>query len=295
MTIDSVADVSGVRTDKRRFGVVLSAALAALLVAVAVGAASAWWWRDARDAAAAAEAKTKQLPDWGGLWTVDRDPKHPWGIGDPKWKPEIAKQVEQQNADDKAGKPHNIYIDCLPEGMPSFVVMTLAAFEFLFTPGRVTIVSEFDGNRQRHIYTDGRPHPSEDDLEPTFNGHSIGHWEGDALVVDTVGLFPQNYLPLGQSIGVPNNGDLHIEERIYPTGPDRLRFELVVHAPHVLTEPWHVSRNFKRLPDRKAELVEGSCRQGDFVSARDAHGNYIWAPIAHDPGGAPLPQLTQAP
>jgi hypothetical protein len=229
------------------------------------------------------------LPDWAGLWTVDRDPKHPWGEGDPKWAPAAAAQIEAQQALDKAGNPRNIYIDCLPEGMPSFVIMTVAALEFLFTPGRVTILGEFDGNRLRRIYTDRRQHPADPDL--TFNGHSIGHWEGDTLVVDTVGLLPQNYLPVGQSVAVPNNGDMHIEERIHLIGPDKLRFELVIQAPHMLAEPWHIQRTFARQADRKLEITEGSCRQGDFVSSKDDQGNYVWLLLSHDQGGAPLPTV----
>ncbi|MET0390033.1 MAG: hypothetical protein ABW321_28930 [Polyangiales bacterium] len=263
----------------------------ALFIALAVIAASIpaslWVLRRPPPQAAAVAPARPALPDWSGLWTVERDPKHPWGVGDPSWTPEAAKQIADLQAQEKAGKPRNVYIDCLPEGMPSFVIMTVAAMEFLFTPDRVTILGEFDGNRLRRIYTDGRPHPA--DPDPTFNGHSIGHWEGDNLLIDTVGLHPQNYLPLGQAVALPNNGDLHIEERIRPLGPDRLRFELVVHAPHVLSEPWRVTRTFVRLPDRKAELVEASCRQGDFVAGRDEHGNAVWLPIAHDQGGAPLP------
>jgi hypothetical protein len=260
--------------------------LAALVLIAVTIPLTIWLWRRPTAPPLAADATTA-LPDWSGLWTVERDPKHPWGVGDPVWTPDAAKQIEALQAEEKAGNPRNVYIDCLPEGMPSFVMMTVAALEFLFTPGRVTILGEFDGNRLRRIYTDGRPHPSDPDL--TFNGHSVGHWEGDTLVVDTVGLLPQNYLPLGQAVALPNNGDMHIEERIHPLSKDRLRFELVVHAPHMLHEPWQITRTFVRQANRKLEIVEASCRQGDFTSGRDAHGNHIWVPIAHDPGGAPLP------
>jgi hypothetical protein len=266
------------------------AKLGALLTIAVAAAGLAWLWsvRHAPPPSASNAAPAEPaLPDWGGLWTVERDPKHPWGIGDPVWTAAAAPQIAALQEAEKSGTPRNIYIDCLPEGMPSFVIMTVAALEILFTPGRVTILGEFDGNRLRRIYTDGRPHPA--DPDPTFNGHSIGHWEGQTLVVDTVGLLPQNYLPIGQAVALPNNGDMHIEERIQLVAPNKLRFELVVHAPHMLAEPWHVTRTFLRQADRKLELGEGSCRQGDFVSARDSHDNAIWLPIPHDPGGAPLP------
>ena len=228
------------------------------------------------------------LPDWGGLWVPDRsDPKHPFGKGDPVWNPAAEKQIQALTAADKAGNPVNIYVNCLPEGMPSFVVMTLNATEFLFTPGRVTILGEFDGNRLRRIYTDGRKHPT--DPDPTFNGHSIGHWEGETLVVDTVGILPQVFLPTGQAVALPNNGDMHIAERIFLVDVNTLKFELTVTAPHVLAAPWKVSRLFKRQADRGAEIVEASCRQGDFLEKTDANGNAIFVPIPHQEGGAPLP------
>jgi len=229
-----------------------------------------------------------RLPDWGGLWVPDRsDPKHAFGKGDPVWTPAAAKQIEALTAADKAGKPVNIYVNCLPEGMPSFVIMTLNATEFLFTPGRVTILGEFDGNRLRRIYTDGRKHPA--DPDPTFNGHSIGHWEGETLVVDTIGILPQTFLPTGQAVALPNNGDMHIAERIHLLDPNTLSFELTVTAPHVLAAPWKISRSFKRQADRSAEIVEASCRQGDFLEKTDENGNAIFVPIPHQEGGAPLP------
>ncbi|MET0287136.1 MAG: DUF6644 family protein [Polyangiales bacterium] len=239
---------------------------------------------DAVDPIAALQA----LPDWSGLWTPLREEgKSAFGQGEPTWTPQAQVQFDALKAAEKSGVPRNIYIDCLPEGMPSYVIMTLNAQEFLFTPGRVTILGEFDGNRLRRIYTDGRGHPT--DPDPTFNGHSIGHWEGDVLVVDTIGLLPQNFLPLGQALGLPNNGDMHIVEHIRPIGPDQLRFELEITAPKMLAKPWLVTRTFTRLPDRGAEIVEASCRQGDFIPGKDASGNDVWLPIAHDQGGAPLP------
>jgi hypothetical protein len=264
----------------------LIALLAAALVIVSVFAARTA--RRLRDVEQTDWAALGRLPDWGGLWVPDRrDPTHPFGTGDPPWNAQAARQIDALKAAEKAGRPHNVYIDCLPEGMPSFVIMTLNAVEFLFTPGRVTILGEFDGNRLRRIYTDGRPHPADPDL--TFNGHSIGHWEGDTLVVDTVAILPQTFLPVGQAVALPNNGDMHIVERIRLTDHDALSFDLEITAPHQLAAPWRITRHFVRRPDRRAEIVEASCRQGDFASAQDAQGNFIFTPIAHEEGGAPLP------
>jgi hypothetical protein len=237
----------------------------------------------ARDWAALAK-----LPDWSGTWTPAPDDRaFPLGRNEPKWLPDVARQVQQLKADDAAGRPRNVYVNCLPEGMPSFPLMTLNALEFLFTPGRVTVLGEFDGNRLRRIYTDGRSHPADPDL--TFNGHSIGRWEGTTLVVDTVAFLPEVYLPLAQAVAFPNNGGMRIAERIHLVSADRLIDELVVSAPQVLAEPWRITRSFVRSRERRFDIVEASCRQGDFYEAKDEHGNAVFLPIEHEEGGAPVP------
>jgi hypothetical protein len=237
---------------------------------------------------AAAWAALAKLPDWSGTWSPAPDDKaFPLNRKEPKWLPDAARQILELKADDAAGKPRNVYVNCLPEGMPSFPLMTVNALEFLFTPGRVTVLGEFDGNRLRRIYTDGRAHPQDPDL--TFNGHSIGHWERGTLVVDTVALLPEVYLPLGQAVALPNNGDMHIEERIHLVSTDRLIDELVIYAPHMLAEPWKISRSFVRSRERRFDIIEASCRQGDFYEAKDNEGNAVFLPIDHEAGGAPLP------
>jgi hypothetical protein len=233
-------------------------------------------------------ANLAKLPDWSGTWTPAPDDRaFPLGRNEPKWLPDAARQVQQLKDEDAAGSPRNVFVNCLPEGMPSFPLMTVNALEFLFTPGRVTILGEFDGNRLRRIYTDGRPHPADPDL--TFNGHSIGRWEKGTLLVDTLGILPEVYLPLGQAVAFPNNGDMHIEERIHLVGPDRLIDELTVIAPRVLAEPWVVSRSFVRSRERRFDIVEASCRQGDFREGKDANNNAVFIPIDHEAGGAPVP------
>ena len=113
--------------------------------------------------------------------------------------------------------------------MPSYMLITHNAFELLITPGRVTLLGEGDGNRLRRIYTDGRAHPA--DPDPSFHGHSIGHWEDGTLVVDTVAVLPQSYIAISESVGMPNNGDMHIVERIHLKGADTLLDDLSVGRP----------------------------------------------------------------
>jgi hypothetical protein len=233
-------------------------------------------------------AALAKLPDWSGTWSPAPDDRaFPLGRKEPKWLPGAERQVQKLKDDEAAGMPRNVFVNCLPEGMPSFPLMTVNALEFLFTPGRITVLGEFDGNRLRRVYTDGRSHPADPDL--SFNGHSIGHWEKDTLVVDTIGLLPEVYLPLGQAVALPNNGDMHIKERIHLVGADRLIDELIIDAPHVLAEPWVISRSFVRSRERRFDIAEASCRQGDFREGRDVSDNAVFVPIDHEAGGAPLP------
>jgi hypothetical protein len=240
---------------------------------------------------AQAWADIAKLPDLSGVWL----PKPLAPVNGiyvpadnlPVFTPKAQARIDRMLAEDKAGKPENIFVDCLPEGMPGFVLMTLNAAEFLVTPGRVTVLGEFDGNRLRRIWTDGRGHPDDPDL--TFNGHSIGHWEGQTLVVDTVGILPQVYIPLGQSVGVPNNGDMHVVERIHLTAPDILVDDMTIFAPKVLAKPWVYSRAFTRKRDRAFDVVEASCRQGDFTQDTDADGFAVFRPLTRTQGGAPVP------
>ena len=134
-------------------------------------------------------------------------------------------------------------------------------------PGRVTMLGEVDSNRMRQIYTDGRSHPEDPDL--TMHGHSIGHWDGDVLVVDTIGGRAQAYIAISEAAGIPNNGDMHIVERLSLAKPNVLRDELEITAPKVLTAPWQTTRIFLRYPDRHYEITEGECVQEDLVPGKD--------------------------
>jgi hypothetical protein len=259
-----------------------SAWMAAIVAAGATFAAApaAAADQEAIDAAPTAQdwQALAKLPDWSGVWTpVISDQVAQEKSNRPPWKPEIAKQIDHMYAEEHAGRPFPIIDHCFPTGMPSWMLITHNAFEILFTPGRVTILGEGDGNRLRRIYTDGRPHPP--DPDPSFHGHSIGHWQGDVLVVDTVALLPQAYLAVNEAVGVPNNGDMHIVERLHLHGPDTLLDDLEISANKLLSQTWRTTRKYYRQRAQKYEITEGVCTQGSFTDAVDKNGNAIFAPI----------------
>lgn len=237
---------------------------------------------------AAAWAALARLPDWSGVWTPNITDQMDRIKSDPiPWNPSAAAQIAKLEAQEESGDPKGLFVNCLPEAMPSWMLITHNALEFLFTPGRVTILGEMDGNRIRRIYTDGRSHPQ--DPDPTFHGHSIGHWEGRTLVVDTVGILPETYIAPSEAVGLPNNGDMHIVERIHLTGPDTLRDDLEITAPHVLTRTWKTSRILFRQRSRKYDIVEGVCLQGSYSEGVDENGNSVFVPAVQTEGGNTLP------
>ena len=266
----------------RRGPLAAAAAAAALLAAAGSSAAQEAMNRapTARDWEAIA-----RLPDWSGVWTPDvTDQFRQMNTNPTPWTPAVATQMAFLAAEEKAGRPLGLLVGCLPHGMPSWMLISHNAMEVLFTPGRVTMLGEGDGNRLRRVYTDGRKHPEDPDL--TFHGHSVGHWEGDTLVVDTVGILPQGWLAISEAVGVPNNGEMHIVERIRLTAPDTLVDELTITAPKVLARPWKTTRTFYRQRAQKYDIVEGVCQQGSFTEAVDKNGNQIFQPVDIAPDGS---------
>jgi hypothetical protein len=134
-------------------------------------------------------------------------------------------------------------------------------------------LGEGEGNNLRRIYMDGRKHPDDPDL--SLFGHSIGHWEGDTLVVDTTGVAPQAFVAVSEGVGIPNNGDMHIIERFHLTAPNVLHDDLTIIAPRILREPWKTTRIYTRQP---GEILEGECVRGNFKEGKDKDGNDVYLP-----------------
>jgi hypothetical protein len=234
-------------------------------------------------------AQTK-LPDWSGIWIPDvAGQSREEAVNVPPWTPRAAARIARQTADMNAGRPWGLFADCLPEGMPAWMLISHNAMEILFTPGRVTLLGESDGNRLRRIYTDGRSHPK--DPDPSFHGDSVGHWDGDTLVVDTVAILPEALLAVSEAHGVPNGGDMHIVERLHVGGGDILFDDLEITAPHILTRPWTTTRRFQRQRGPTAEIEEGVCRQGDFTESKDADGFAVFSPLKNEGGNPVAPPL----
>jgi hypothetical protein len=149
--------------------------------------------------------------------------------------------------------------NCLPPGMPSVMTQPYP-IQILVTPGEITIIQEAY-MQVRHVHMDGRDHPADPDL--TFNGDSIGHWEGDTLVIDTVGLAPQAVLQQG----VVHTKNEHIVERYRLVEPNMLEVKTTIEDPGVLAKPWETTGRYARHPEYS--LAEYICEQNNRNSFED--------------------------
>jgi hypothetical protein len=126
------------------------------------------------------------------------------------------------------------YAHCIPLSLPQQVAGTdvLSPFEIFQTPAKLLIIYEHD-NAVREIHTDGRQHPKP--VEITWLGNSIGHWEGDTLVADTVGMRDETWL---DNDGHVHSDQLHVTERIHRVDFNTLQTDMTLEDPKALEKPW---------------------------------------------------------
>ena len=132
---------------------------------------------------------------------------------------------------------------CFPPGVPRIYLIRGEPVEILQTPGKVVMLYEYD-HFVREIYTDGRQHPK--DPNPTWMGDSIGKWEGDTLVVDSVGFNDKTWL---DNEGHPHTEDLHVVERIRRASHDTLTIDVTIEDPKAYTKSWGGHMAFELKPD----------------------------------------------
>jgi hypothetical protein len=142
---------------------------------------------------------------------------------------------------------------CFPPGVPR-VYMHPFPFQFIQTPGEVVMLFEVDSLR-REIYTDGKPR--DPDLVPLWMGSSIGRWEGDTLVVDTVNFNDRTWI---DRVGHPHSDQLHVIERFRRTAHDHLVDDITIDDPKAYTKPWTARLEFKLRPWK---LTEQFCEDGE--------------------------------
>jgi hypothetical protein len=169
----------------------------------------------------------------------------------PPYRPEAAAKrqayLDRRGIDDPMAR-------CLLSGVPRITVRPLP-FEIIQLPDRVVILYEVH-HAFRIIPTDGRPHP--DDLEPSYLGDSVGHWEGDTLVVDVVGFNTDTWLA---GVGTIHSDKLRVTERYTRDTADTVVYDVTIEDPEVFTKPWKQQAIFRLRPGeriREYECIENN-------------------------------------
>jgi len=261
-----------------------------------------------------------KLPDWSGLWEfdiwtdeLDGQQMGPQGMQrakayaaqmqatfTPAWQAKLddlkkaAKAADASDVDNPpAFEEFGRFGGCgWTPGFPA--TMLPGTYEWRITPEETTLISLLGS--VRHIYTDGRPHPPKDELWPMSQGDSIGHWEGDTLVVDTVSIRSPVYFPgLARGVGVPfipMSNELHSVERIRMVNHDQMQIQFTVEDPIALAKPVHVTFNWNRVKDiDRMEQNADDCDSAASERNPIVNGRYetVIKPAPAAPAEAPKP------
>ncbi len=201
-------------------------------------------------------------PDLTGVWGVYRggrgaDPKlAPPAAGPLLLKPEYKKPYDERRALEAEANKRGEQLattgaQCIPYGMPTMMSVAIYPMEIIQTPKQVTIISEAF-SEVRRVYM-GVPQAKADDVAPGYYGRSVGHWDGDTLVIDTIGIKPS----IGGYRGMPHSVEMRITERIRLVASDYLHDQITIDDPVVLEKPVTYTLGFKRMPNY--EMVEFVC------------------------------------
>jgi hypothetical protein len=196
-------------------------------------------------------------PSLSGVWEVPYVPDMSRGIGA---LPFTAKGEAEWKAYDPAKFDYTGH--CLPMGWTRQMNAPMP-LEIMQEPNRIAILFEA-WNTFKVIPTDGREHPK--DLDPTWLGNSVGHWEGDTLVVDSIGFNDKTRL---DTIGHPHSDQMHIVERLTRTDAMHLAYEVTVDDPKTYSKPFTNKRTLTLKPGW--ELMEYSCEENN----KDANERHI--------------------
>lgn len=188
------------------------------------------------------------LPDWSGWWlaTIARTTADELRSEPAPFKPDVLDAIDTARANDAPDPLRH----CRPWQFTGSSGRFTEALEFLFTPGRVTLTNE--RGLIRRIYTD---RPMLSDLEPTNTGTSIGHWEGETLVVETAGIDPRALYPSPGAGAVAIGENAVIRERIFLRDDSTLQFDIVTVAPAIFTAPDRRTQLYTRLEKSMANEI----------------------------------------
>ncbi|MEP7352266.1 MAG: hypothetical protein ABI824_03455 [Acidobacteriota bacterium] len=208
--------------------------------------------------ASAATLPAQTTPDLSGVWSPAnlRGPAAPPAptpiLLKPGYKEKFdARKVQEREASARGEQLVGARGLCDPYGMPGMMQVASYPVEIIQTPKQVTLIAEAFSEARR-IYM-GKPQLPLDDIDPGYYGRSVGHWDGDTLVVDTLGIKDsiQGYQ------GIPHSEKMHITERIRRTTPEALQDQITIEDPITLEKPVTYTLSYKLTPNY--EMVEFVC------------------------------------
>ena len=210
---------------------------------VALLACSSLAFAQYRQLAATRTSGAGPVPDLSGVW-MERADAITFSKTEPALQPGAAAQF-------RAAKPgygpratadsQDPILSCQPPGMPRILLIPFP-MQIVQLPGEVIMLFEYD-HMVRHISLDRREHSKE--FGPTWMGDSIGRWEGNTLVVDTIGLNEESWL---DQVGHPHSDALHIVERIRRVDRETLQIDITFDDPKAYVKPWTGQQVFTLKP-----------------------------------------------
>ncbi len=186
-------------------------------------------------------------PDLSGVWFAQRtvDPGKPEML---PWAQALFNERVANNAKDAPGA------HCLPRGITN--AGALFPFKLVQTPTLLVMLFEDDLPSHRQVFLDGRSHPK--DPNPMWMGHSIGHWEQDTLVIDSVGFDDRSWL---DAQGHPHTEMMHVIERFRRPDLGHLEIEFTIDDPGAYAKPWKIERIAELDPGD--DIGEYVCTEGE--------------------------------
>jgi len=205
----------------------------------------------------------EKLPSFNGVWrpVPEKDaPREgttlrwiPRPDQVPAFVPEYAAKFKKVQASRETGSEETEPVTrCLPPGMPYFMGAEYG-LEVVQARDKIAFFSEWM-DAYRRVYLDGRKAPK--DFDPSYNGFSSGHWEGDTLVIETTNLREDTVL---DKFGSPHSDATRIVERLRLTGPDSFEDKVTVYDSKAFTKPWEYDQAFRRAKPGDDVLRENTC------------------------------------
>jgi len=191
-------------------------------------------------------------PDLSGVWEQlnSRDTGYYLDGIDIPWQPWAKKVFQERTEDNQKENPES---RCLPRGVPK--ADAFDQHKIVQVPGLIVILYEYQ-NMFRQIFTDGRELPK--DPNPAWMGYSVGHWEGDTLVVESNGFNGKAWL---SGRGNPTTDAMHLTERIRRRDFGHMDIQITIDDPKAYTKPWTAQLHPELLPD--TDLLEFVCGENE--------------------------------